>query len=98
MPNAVDRTALNGEPSSIGAHAFVFGSSEGLRLGSVFVGSSAPNRSRRASAQININVIQIAHRILVVRESWHHEVVAVQEVLPSADDDSEKLSVAHCLQ
>ena len=61
-------------------------------------GSAAGNRIVRSRAEININIVDIAHDVLVIAKCGHHLVFAAAEILPAANDNPVKFGVVYCFQ
>src|SRR3984885_11844881 len=74
-------------------HAFCFRLFEFRRLVVVLGRPSTRNRVLRAGAQIHIDVVQIAHHILVLGEGGHDFFLARAEVLLAASNDPEEFGI-----
>jgi hypothetical protein len=75
-------------------HAFCFRLFELRRLIVVLGRSSTRNRVLRAGAQIDVNVVEVAHHILVIGEGGHDFFLTASEILLATGDDPEELGVA----
>jgi hypothetical protein len=52
-------------------------------------GPAAGDRIIRSRAEININIVDVAHGIFVIAKCWHDLVFAAAEILPAANNDPE---------
>src|SRR5574337_1917023 len=75
------------------AHAFVFGRSESLRLRRMFRRAAARNSVGRARTQVDVNVVEVAHHVLVVGKGRHDLLLAGAEIPSAADDDAVEFGV-----
>src|SRR3984957_12463420 len=93
------RTLVDDFPTpSFDPRATGFGGLGGLRLVLMFGWTTAGNGVVGARAQIDVDVVEIAHHVLVRRELRHHLVVGGVNVFAAVGDDVGEVAVAQRLQ
>jgi hypothetical protein len=79
------------------AHACCFGFREGGGLCRLFLRPAAADGVGRARPQINVDIVEIAHNILVRAESRHHILLRRVHLLAPVRHDIEKVRIGHRL-